>query len=260
MISHALFVALLPRLSWAIPSRVSLCLFRKVKFGEGFSRGGSHVLSMGAPALDPERETCKEKRERLKKEAKAPQTAQEKELRLKLADVEEQLGIKTMRGGHTQSFFHGDPAVHQQLEEEYHSLRKQIAIERTKAVEALNAAKEAVLDTTSWTERILEGGRFDKDTLCASDTKLVSQTTGLMSREDYEKKRKQLEGDAEEEQSAQIELERAREAESKEEAKRLAQKKRKSREERERKRAQAKTLLSFDEDEGWWYVGDKDRY
>ena len=121
--------------------------------------------------------------------------------------------------------------------------------QRARALECYAAAKEVARNPSSWGEKVLagassEGGRFEGDkTGAMKQQQFSAQTTGLMSKEEYAKKRQEAENEAAEEAEAEEEeVDEATRAALEASAKRKAK-------ERKAKRAKAASMLSFNEDE-----------
>eukprot|EP00656_Telonema_subtile_P002873 TRINITY_DN1130_c0_g1_i2.p1 TRINITY_DN1130_c0_g1~~TRINITY_DN1130_c0_g1_i2.p1 ORF type:complete len:192 (+),score=73.35 TRINITY_DN1130_c0_g1_i2:175-750(+) len=145
-------------------------------------------------------------RDKLKLEARAKkfQTEREKQLRKRLAEVSELLGIhgdETARtgrnaGGH--STMDATAEQHMAMEKELVDLRKEIAAERQKAVEAMQSVKDTAensLDVGSWTQKLLSTDRFKNDS-GEAEAQFVLQTSGLCTKEEFGKKRKELKAKA----------------------------------------------------------------
>ena len=197
-------------------------------------------------------------KEQQKKEKRAGdfQTEREKQLRDELAALEKKMGLKDgrhdVRGGRIMkeatkvANFSGTIAELAELEVEYHQLKKEIAAERAKAVDRMDNIQETAknsLDKTAWTKRILENDMFDAThSGSQEEDRMAMETAGFLTREEFEKKRLEIEKRQREEVDVS-----AKKAAEEQVAERRALKKRKR--EAMKERAKSKGMLSFDDDE-----------
>jgi len=154
-----------------------------------------------------------DEQQKLKEEARAKkyQTERERCLKRRLAEVEQLLNIQGdeskfgsgrrtsqnwMEGGHSKANLSHKQGV--DLEAELLQLRKDITVERQKAVSAMRAVKGTAqdsLDVASWTQKVLnKDAMFDLDKGDKCEAQFVHNTSGLCSREDFTKKRKEIKG------------------------------------------------------------------
>ena len=125
-------------------------------------------------------------------------------------------------------------------------MKAEIKKERAKAVDRMDDIQETAknsLDKTAWTKRILENDMFDAtQSGSKEEDRMSAETAGFLTREQFEKKRLEIEREQREEAEAS-----AKKAAIDEAAQRRAAKKRKRSKEKEREKS--KGMLSFGDDE-----------